>query len=271
MTHPLKIGCQTYTWEMLGDRWTGTPDDLVGAIADAGYAGIEITDTMIGGYAGRPQDFARRLGDAGLALVAFSFASDSGFTEPDRIAGDLDLAERWLDFAAHFPGVVLALGSATVVSGGDRDGKFAVAAQVYNRTAEIARDRGVDAAVHPSSHHDTLLLGREDYDRIFAQLDAGVGWVPDTGHILRGGMTLGDALAAFGERILYAHLKDVDRQGDWAMLGEGVVDAPAVIEVLRRAPRFTGWVIVEEESTTAAADPAAAVRANRETLRRLGL
>ena len=54
----LKFGCQTFTWEMLGDAWTGGPDELVAAIADGGYAGIEITDTMIGPYAGRPADFA---------------------------------------------------------------------------------------------------------------------------------------------------------------------------------------------------------------------
>ena len=24
----LKVGCQTFTWEMLGDRFTGGPDDL---------------------------------------------------------------------------------------------------------------------------------------------------------------------------------------------------------------------------------------------------
>ena len=32
--------------EMLGDRWDGSPDDLLDAIARAGYAGIEITDTV---------------------------------------------------------------------------------------------------------------------------------------------------------------------------------------------------------------------------------
>ena len=27
----LKVGCQTYTWEMLGDGWQGTADDLLDA------------------------------------------------------------------------------------------------------------------------------------------------------------------------------------------------------------------------------------------------
>ena len=115
-----------------------------------------------------------------------------------------------------------------------------------------------------------LLFTRADYDQIFALLEPQVGWVPDTGHILRGGQAIGDTLAAHRDRIRYVHLKDVDRQGNWAMLGEGACDVPAVISAVRQAPHFNGWIVVEEELETAASDPAAAVRANRETLRRLG-
>ena len=270
MTTPaLKFGCQTFTWEMLGSSWTGGPDDLIRAIADGGYAGIEITDTMIGSYAGRPADFARRLDDAGLALVSFAFGSDSGFTERGRIVADLDAARRWVEFAARFPGALVSMGSATVMSEGARADKFAVAADVYNRAAEIGRAAGVTVAVHPSSHHNTLLFDRADYDRIFALLEPQVGWVPDTGHILRGGQSVGDTLAAHRNRIRYVHLKDVDGAGVWAMLGEGSCDIPAVISAVQQAPHFNGWVVVEEESEAAASDPAAAVKLNFETLRRL--
>ena len=271
MKPELKLGCQTFTWEMLGEKWTGGPDDLVRAIADGGYEGIEITDTMIGSYAGRPADFARRLDDAGLQLVSFAFGSASGFTEKDGIDADLESARRWVDFAARFPGALVSMGSATIMSDGARDGKFAAAADVYNRAAEIGRKAGVSVAVHPSSHHNTLLLSRADYDQIFALLDAQVGWVPDTGHIMRGAQTIVDTLAAHRSRIRYVHLKDVDAQGAWAMLGKGSCDVAAVISSVRQAPHFNGWIVVEEESETAAADPAAAVRANLETLRRLGI
>lgn len=266
---PLRFGCQTFTWEMLGANWTGGPDDLVRAIADGGYAGIEITDTMIGSYARRAAEFASRLDDAGLALVSFAFGSDSGFTEGEQVLADLEAARRWVDFAAHFPGALVSMGSATVVSGGARDDKFAVAADVYNRATELGREAGVTVAVHPSSHHNTLLFSRADYDRIFSLLDPRVGWVPDTGHILRGGQSLDDTLAAFRGRIRFVHLKDVDPQGNWAMLGDGCCDVSAVISAARKAAEFNGWIVVEEESGTAAADPAAAVRANLQTLRSL--
>lgn len=268
-TLQLKVGCQTFTWEMLGKAWTGGPDDLVEAIAGGGYSGIEITDTMIGSYAGRAREFASRLDDFGLSLVSFAFGSTGGFTERDRTGADLEAAHRWVDFASNFPAALVSMGSATVMSDGDRAGKFAVAAETYNRATEIGQAAGVAVAVHPSSHHNTLLFSRADYDQIFALLEPQVGWIPDTGHILRGGQSIEDTLAAHRERIRYVHLKDVDQQGRWAMLGEGVCPIPAVVSSVLKAPNFNGWIVLEEESEVAAKNPGAAVRANRETLRRL--
>ncbi|MFT3974090.1 MAG: sugar phosphate isomerase/epimerase [Amaricoccus sp.] len=268
----LKIGCQTFTWEMLGPRFTGGPDDLLAAIAAGGYTGLEITNVMIGGYADTPAAFASALAAHGLTLVAFAMGSDTGFTVPEAgAAADLEAVRRWSDFAAHFPGALVSMGSATVVDEGPRAEKFDIAADIYNRAGAIGRAAGVDVALHPSSHHNTLLFDRPDYDAIFARLDPDlVGWVPDTGHILRGHPDILDTLKAQQGRIRYLHLKDVDAAGTWAMLGEGACDIPAVIDVVAAAPRFNGWLVVEEESDTAGRDPAAAVKVNRETMRRLG-
>jgi sugar phosphate isomerase/epimerase len=268
----LKVGCQTFTWEMLGDAWKGATDDLLQAIAQAGYTGIEITDTMIGDYADKPIEFAAKLKACGLQLVSFAFGSKSGFTLREEIANDLKKSERWIRYAAQFPGALVSMGSATLVSDGPRDEKFAIAAHIYNKAGEIGRKAGVDLAVHPSSHHNTLLFNRDDYDQLFSRLDpALVGWVPDTGHILRGHKDILDTLRAYQNRILYLHLKDVARDGQWAMLGKGVCDVPAVIDIVRTAPRFNGWLVLEEESATAATDPSAAVRINRDTMRSFGL
>ncbi|WP_182085914.1 sugar phosphate isomerase/epimerase [Aureimonas sp. ME7] len=270
-TNELRVGCQTYTWEMLGAGFGGGPDDLIDAIAAGGYAGIEITDAMIGPYSSRPDAFARALSDRNLSLVAFAVASKSGFTEAHEVETDLEAVRRWLDFVGHFPGALISMGSATVMSDGPRADKFRIAAEVYNRAGELGRSVGVDVAVHPSSHHDTLLFDRADYDTLFALLDPrDVGWVPDTGHILRGHRDIQDTLRAHANRIRYLHLKDVGPDGDWAMLGRGTLDVPAVVEVVREAPRFNGWIVVEEESEEAGADPTRAVAANRDTMRRLG-
>lgn len=267
----VKVGCQTYTWEMLGQSWRGGPDDLVDAIAKAGYSGLEITDNMIGDYADRPDEFRAVLASYGLKLVALAVASPSGFTERSRIESDLEVLRRWLDFAARFPGAVVSMGSATVVSEGLREDKFDIAAELYNRAGDLGATMGVEIAVHPSSHHNTLLFDGSDYDHLFRQLDPErVGWVPDTGHIIRGHANLLDTLRAYKDRIRYLHLKDADAQGRWAMLGQGVCNIPGVIDLLSDAPRFNGWLIVEEESDEAAKDPAAAVKQNRTTMHAIG-
>lgn len=261
-----RIACQTFTWEMLGDGWTGGPDDLVEAIATAGYAGIEITDTMIGHYADQPEAFARRLDESGLTLAAFAYGSHGGFSEADQAEADYAACRKWSDFVAHFSGAVLSMGSATAMSDGPRADKIALAAEIYNRSAEIARAAGIALALHPSSHKNTLLFDKADYDRIFSLLDKNIGWVPDTGHILRAGQDIGLTLSDFGDRIRYLHLKDVDAHGDWAMLGEGICDLTAVLAAVEKAPRFNGWIVVEEESEEAGKDPAAAVRRNFGTI-----
>ena len=45
----LRVGCQTYTWEMLGQNWKGSVDSILDAVAQAGYEGIEITNSMMHG------------------------------------------------------------------------------------------------------------------------------------------------------------------------------------------------------------------------------
>jgi sugar phosphate isomerase/epimerase len=264
----IKIGCQTYTWEMLGDRWTGDADDLLDAIASAGYAGIEITDKLIGTYAGRPEAFGRALEGVGLDLVAFACGSASGFTRSAALDADLAMVDEAIRFVSAFPGAVLSLGSATITSEGPPEEAFATAARFYNQAGERGARAGVPVAFHPSSHHNTLLLTRADYDRIMALTDpALIGWVPDTGHILRGGQDIMDTLATYRDRIRYLHLKDVDADGRWRMLGEGICDTGAVVSSVGVAANFNGWLVLEEESDIAAADPRLAVRRNRDALR----
>ncbi len=272
MTMDMKAGCQTFTWEMLGGAWTGDADDLLSAIAAAGYAGLEITDTMIGRYKGRPEAFLKALDAHGLNLVSYACGSESGFTEPDALAADLAMADGAIAFAGAFPGALVSFGSATVMSGGPREGKFETAARFYNEAGARGERAGVSVAVHPSSHHDTLLFTRDDYDALFALLDPRtVGWVPDTGHIIRGGHDMLDTLGRYRDRIRYLHLKDVDRDGRWQMLGEGICDVAAVMVLVAAAPRFNGWLVVEEESDEAGRDPAAAVARNRRTLSTFGV
>jgi inosose dehydratase len=156
-----------------------------------------------------------------LTQVAFACSSSSGFTEPEAVGNDLHVG-RALEFLSAFPGALLSLGSATVMASGDLVQKFETAASFYNAAGLRGARASVQVAFHPSSHHNTLLRTPAEYDRIIALTDpALVGWVPDTGHIIRGGHNMLDTLLLYRDRIRYLDLKDVDAAGTWTMLGAG--------------------------------------------------
>lgn len=267
----LKVGCQTYTWEMLGPDWNGSVDGMLDAVAGAGYAGIEITNSMIRDYAGKPDAFAAALARRGLELSAFAYASPAGLTDPSARARELAEAEEAMRFVARFPGVILALGGAHAADRDDLDRKFETAASFYNHVGRLGKRAGVPVAFHPHSHHGSIFESRAEYSRIMALTDADVvGWNPDTGHIVRGGQDLLDTIRAFGARIVHVHLKDVDQSHQWQPLGKGSCDIPAVLRLLEQDLDYRGWIVGEEKSADARIDQLAAIRGNRSYLKSIG-
>ena len=115
----------------------------------------------------------------------------------------------------------------------------------------MLNEYGVVLAYHPE--RGELRTGL--HERILAATDERyVGFLPDTGHIASGG---GDAAAVcrqYRSRLAGVHLKDFrpDRgqpvKAGNAMLGEGIVNFGAVIDVLRNT-NFTGYVMSESGGT----------------------
>ena len=264
----MRIGCQTYTWEMLGGQWRGGPRDILDAVAAAGYAGVEFSNVMIGEYWERPSEFEAELRRRGLSCAAFAYAT-TGFTDPARYGDDLIGAEQALRFAAHF-GAVLGLGGPSSSDRTDYDVKLAQACRFYAEAARRGREMGVTVAVHPHSHHTSLVLSAAEYDRLLAATESsGLMFNPDTGHILRGSQDALDCLKRHRDRIVHVHMKDVTAQGQWQPMGQGITDVSGILRWLDGIG-YAGWLVVEEESDQVRADPAAAVAANRAYLKRLG-
>lgn len=265
----IRFGCQTFTWEMNGPG-SATPEAMVEAMAGAGYAGIEITDRMIGDFIARPAEFAALLARFGLDFVAYTFSSPTGFTDAGAKERDIALIDEAIAFTRHFPGTRLTLGSATAFGNAGRAEMFAVAADLYNIAGRKGRDAGIEIGIHASSHERTLLFSEADYDEILDLTDPSlVGWVPDTGHMLRGGHDLFGLLGRHASRINYLHVKDVDSAGRWAMLGEGVTDMPALAGFVTANLPPNSWIIMEEESEQASRNPAAAIAQNYQTLTKI--
>ncbi len=56
-----RIGCQTYTWEMLGPRWQGSPDDILDLVSAAGAFRTEPSGTRRRGMSMNALPHARSL------------------------------------------------------------------------------------------------------------------------------------------------------------------------------------------------------------------
>jgi len=263
-----RIGCQTYTWEMLGAAWRGSPADIMDLVSQAGYDGVEFSNATIGGYQRSPDRLASALARRGLALAAFAYAS-SGFTDPDLYEADLAGAEEAIAFSREM-GVRLCLAGPAAPSREDYDRRFDQAVRFYREVAERCATAGVTVCVHPHSHAGSLIESAEEYDALLAATeDAGMMFNPDAGHIVRSGQDLMACLRRHRQRIVHVHIKDADAAGNWQPLGGGRIPWREVLSFLS-GTGYEGWIVAEEESDAAYADQAAAILRNRTYLRTMG-
>ena len=270
------------------------PDELLAAIAAAGYAGTELGPP---GYLGEGPALRERLERFGLGLAG-------GFiplhlSERDRLRDDLAELERTLELLAGAGApdarpVLADAGSPERAGNPGRGGEdrslgldergWRRLADGVARAAEAARERGLEPTFH--HHAATYVEAPWEIERLMEETDVDV--LLDTGHLLLGG---GDPIAAlrdWGARINHVHVKDVRlevlrgviaeradmveawRRGIFCELGTGDVDLTAFFAALADSG-YSGWIVVEQDriprEDELLAESAAAQERNRRWLR----
>jgi inosose dehydratase len=152
----------------------------------------------------------------------------------------------------------------------DDDGWRNLAANV-NAVQAIAAGDGLTVALHP--HVGTLVETDAQVRLALERLD--VGWCLDTGHLLIGGADPVAFVRDHGDRIVHAHLKDVDstiaarvRSGELSFqaatklglfvpLGRGDAEVAAAMDELARHG-YDGWLVLEQDTAISEDDPDAA-------------
>lgn len=77
----------------------------------------------------------------------------------------------------------------------------------------------------------SLFRTEEDYEAMFELIQpTAIGWAPDVGHIENGGMSAIEQMKAHRDLIRHVHFKDRIAQNEWAVMGEGKIDYPAIIK-----------------------------------------
>lgn len=247
----------------VGGPHVPAPEDVLAAIAAAGYEGTELGPL---GYLGERETLDERLGRFGLELAGAFI--QVRFSEPDHWEEDLAVVEATLDLldgegATARP--VLADAGPRVEGGLDGPGWFRLADGVA-RAADLARARGLEPTFH--HHAGTLVDEPAEIERLLELTD--VGLLLDTGHLsLAGGDPL-QGLRDWRNRIDHVHIKDVRLDARaFCELGSGDVDLVSFCADVV-AGGYAGWVVVEQDWIPGPDDdlaqPAAAQARNRRWL-----
>jgi inosose dehydratase len=212
------------------------PEQVLDAIAAAGYAGTELGPL---GFLGDAERLRERLDVRGLelagAFVALRFGED-----------DLSDLDKTLDLLEHFAAQPI------LCDEGPRDGDVDLGGVAL--AVERARARGFEPAFH--HHMGTRVQTPVEVERLLDGTD--VALLLDTGHLVAAGGDPVPALREWRERVRHVHVKDVRldvvrgssdwseawRAGAFCALGTGDVDLVGFCAELNG---YAGWLVVEQD------------------------
>jgi inosose dehydratase len=269
-------------------------------IAQAGYAATEL-----GPYGFYPTD----LDELRAALAVRGLALTSAFVPlPLHDAAALEQAQGEV---LEIGRLLAGLGARHIVLSSDGDQRRAMlagrvpadgtaglsetqwraAAAGLEALARRCRELGLRSVFH---HHAATYVETPDELATLCRLTDPelIGVCLDTGHYVYGGGDPREALATYGERISYVHLKDIDgarltqaRTAGWTFaegvehgvfsgLGQGVADIAGCVADLQ-SRGYHGWAVVEQdilgERDADGRAPLEGMSAARDYLRELGL
>jgi inosose dehydratase len=218
----------------------------------AGYEGLQLKGGQYADYLGDPESFGGKWGrDRALTsgLITMGALDEDGIAQLRQIIrfGAATDAERII-----------------FCHGRPRDGMTAAGLTGFARTlsglGREAADQGLALSLH--HHYQQPVMHRDDFDVFFSAAED-VGLTIDTGHLLKSGIAdVGKLIRDFGSVIDNIHAKDYG-QGEFRILGRGILDFDDVIAALRDV-NYDGWLCIDEESPASLTE---GLRASREYLR----
>jgi inosose dehydratase len=252
--------------------WGGNNRQAIEDIAAVGFRGIQLRSDSIKEF-GSPAVVRDLLSKHDLKFVALS----SGDLLSDPAAARKSIAEHTehAKFLRDAGGLYLQIldhrpkGRVAIPDDYKRLGKSLT--ELGKRTADL----GIPLGYH--NHMGSLGERPEELDQLMSASDPRyVKLELDIAHYFQGGGDPVKAIEKFSDRLLFLHIKDVERVSQsvyrFVELGHGLVDVPAVFEALNKI-NFRGWVVVElDEVPENAQSPKEAAAANKEYLHeKLGL
>lgn len=263
-------------------------DQILREMAEAGYEGTEYGT----GLPLDPRALTAMLVPHGLALASmFCWVA---LEEPDRQRSEIERAlgvartlsameVRELILGVRGSAQRIALAGRVPVDGsaGLTTKQWGILADGIHALARSCEPLGVRLLVHP--HAGSYVETRAELETLFSVTDKNaLGLCVDAGHLVYGGADPVEVVEAFGPRVWYVHIKDVNpavlalssqnglgfldalRSYIFCGLGKGCVDLRRLVDALRKV-RFSGWMVIEQD--TSPEPPLETARRNRRYLK----
>lgn len=244
----------------MSGQFVGRLDHIIGTIAETGFVGVE-TETQFLGELSDPARLAATLQQAGIEMAALTLVED--WLGGEETAEERRRADECLALLAHFPDTLLNLCQMPTTRPADRgplrerqDNLLAC----VNHIAERFHAAGIAVGYHPNSPEQSIYRTAVDYEVLLGGLDSAVvGWIPDVGHLAKGGIDPLKWIRDYRPLVKHIHYKDMDASGAWAEMGAGEIDFHGITRFLIETG-FDGWIVVEDESARAVPEPDAVTR-----------
>src|SRR5882672_10621849 len=253
---PISAGPGAIRFGYAAISWGGNDRRAIAEVSSAGFRGIQLLSGVLREFGDKPGALRDMLHEHDLAFIALS-SGDVGI-EPGLRAEEVARYTSHARFVNDCGGLYLQIID-------KRPEGHQVGAADYKQLGTLLTEigkRSADPGVTLGYHHHVGSIGErpDEIDRVLDASDSRyVKLVLDVAHYFQGGGDPAKAIERYRDRLLYLHVKDVERPApgssnansfEFVELGPGQVNLPAVFEALQKA-RFRGWAVVELDNGSA--------------------
>ncbi len=269
----MKIGFGTQLW--LRDHHFENFHRMLDEMALIGLDGFEIAyPFLLQDYEHRTNELRRLLELHDLEMATY-YTGITFYDEEQRLRG-MDTVRRKCHFSAELGTQVICIDGGRKrpgISEVELDDQIKLIADSANALGTYAKACGLTLAWH--QHWGSIFEVKAPFYRFMELTDPSlVKFCPDMGQLALGDFNVIETIRTFAERIAYVHYKDisfagrphgelwpggptvpsdngaysVDSRGRWIELGRGILDFPAITEILLGVG-FDGWIVDDFDYT----------------------
>jgi inosose dehydratase len=251
---PISPAPSEIRWGYAAITWDGNDRQAIEDISSLGFPGIQLRSNCIQEF-GNPAAVLDLLNSHHLKLVALS--SGDLKIDPSLESQELSKHTEHAKFTRDAGGLYLQVTSQRPKDRAITPADYKRFGQLLTELGKRTADLGVSLGFH--NHMGSLGEKPEEVEQIMSAADPRYAKLElDIAHYFQGGGDPAKAVEKYSDRVLFLHIKDVQRQPAAAdsrkdyrfvELGRGLVNLPAVFEALRKV-NFRGWAIVELDGVT---------------------